>query len=409
MFSDPLLWIAGLVGLYMAWNIGANDVANAMGTSVGSKALTLAQAIAIAGILEFLGATLVGAYVTDTVRKGIVDPALFAQDPRLFAMGMTAALTGAAVWLNVATLVGWPVSTTHAIVGAVAGFGILTGGLDAINWGTLGKVVASWVVSPAMGGLMSWGLYTLVRNKISTNVSPGLASWRAFPLLVGSMLSVLSLVMMFKGLKNLKLNLEWYHSVGMALCVGLASYLLARILRRPRDKVVEGRAGMEPIFRYLQITTAAFVAFAHGANDVANAVGPMAAVYSVLREGAVTQKVEVPIWILMAGGVGIVIGLATYGYKVMATIGTRITEVTPSRGFAAEFGAAITILVGSKLGMPLSTTHTLVGSVIGVGFARGMSAVNLAIIRNIVVSWLVTIPAAALVCVFVFYILRAIL
>ena len=409
MFSDPLLWIAGLVGLYMAWNIGANDVANAMGTSVGSKALTLAQAIAIAGILEFLGATLVGAYVTDTVRKGIVDPALFAQDPRLFAMGMTAALTGAAVWLNVATLVGWPVSTTHAIVGAVAGFGILTGGLDAINWGTLGKVVASWVVSPAMGGLMSWGLYTLVRNKISTNVSPGLASWRAFPLLVGSMLSVLSLVMMFKGLKNLKLNLEWYHSVGMALCVGLASYLLARILRRPRDKVVEGRAGMEPIFRYLQITTAAFVAFAHGANDVANAVGPMAAVYSVLREGAVTQKVEVPIWILMAGGVGIVIGLATYGYKVMATIGTRITEVTPSRGFAAEFGAAITILVGSKLGMPLSTTHTLVGSVIGVGFARGMSAVNLAIIRNIVVSWLVTIPAAALVCVVVFYILRAIL
>ena len=393
----------------MAWNIGANDVANAMGTSVGSKALTLMQAIAIAGILEFLGATLVGAYVTDTVRKGIVDPALFSADPRLFAMGMTAALTGAAVWLNVATLVGWPVSTTHAIVGAVAGFGILTGGLDAISWGTLSKVVASWVISPGMGGLVGWGLYTLVRKNISTNEHPGLASWRAFPLLVGAMMSVLSLVMMFKGLKNLKLNLEWYHSIGLALGVGLLGYLLARALRRPRDKVVEGREGMEPIFRYLQITTAAFVAFAHGANDVANAVGPMAAVYSVLHQGAVTQKVDVPIWILMAGGVGIVIGLATYGYKVMATIGTRITEVTPSRGFAAEFGAAITILVGSKLGMPLSTTHTLVGSVIGVGFARGMSALNLAIIRNIVVSWLVTIPAAAMVCIVVFYILRAIL
>ena len=408
MFSDPLLWMAALVGLYMAWNIGANDVANAMGTSVGSGALTLKQAIVIAGILEFLGATLVGAYVTDTVRKGIVDPAIFAGDPRLFAMGMTAALTGAAVWLNMATLLGWPVSTTHAIVGAVAGFGILTGGGGAISWGTLGKVTASWVVSPITGGVVSWALYSQVRNRITTHERPGWAAWRYFPLLVGGMLSVLALVMMFKGLKNMKLDLAWYHSVGLALGVGLVGYLTARILRRPEAKVVQGRAGMEPVFRYLQITTAAFVAFAHGANDVANAVGPMAAVYAVLSQGEVTQKVEVPAWILMAGGVGIVIGLATYGYKVMATIGTRITEVTPSRGFAAEFGAAITILVGSKLGMPLSTTHTLVGSVIGVGFARGMSALNLSIIRNIVVSWIVTIPAAALMCVAVFHILRAV-
>ena len=406
MYSDPLLWICALVGLYMAWNIGANDVANAMGTSVGSGALTLRQAIVIAGVLEFLGATLVGAYVTDTVRKGIVDPAIFAGDPRLFAQGMTAALTGAAVWLNVATLLAWPVSTTHAIVGAVAGFGILMGGAGAVSWGTLGAVAASWVISPFTGGFIGWLLYSQVRKRITTSEQPGLAAWQWFPTLVGAMLAVLALVMMFKGLKNLKLNLLWYHSIGLAVAVGLMGYLAARMMRRPEEKVVTGREGMEPIFRYLQITTAAFVAFAHGANDVANAVGPMAAVYSVLTAGAVTQKVSVPFWILGAGGIGIVIGLGTYGYKVMATIGTRITEVTPSRGFAAEFGAAITILIGSKLGLPLSTTHTLVGSVIGVGFARGMTALNMAIIRNIIISWLVTIPAAAGVCIAVFYLLR---
>ena len=409
MSGDLLLWLAAAVGLYMAWNIGANDVANAMGTSVGSRALSLRQAIAIAGVLEFAGATLVGAHVTDTVRKGIVDPAIFAGDPRLFATGMTAALTGAAVWLNIATLKGWPVSTTHSIVGAVAGFGIIIGGSGAVSWGTLVKVVASWVVSPVTGGLTAFLVYLFVRRKVIQTDDPAAEARRQAPLMVAVMMAVLSLVMLFKGLKNLKIDLAWWHTVMLALAVGLVSALAVRL----GQKLLDGRRGgaaagdMESVFRWLQVTTAMFVAFAHGANDVANAVGPMAAVYGTLTSGTVMQKVDVPLWILMAGGGGIVFGLATYGYRVMRTIGTRITEVTPSRGFAAEFGAAITILFGSKMGMPLSTTHTLVGSVVGVGFARGMRALDLNVIRQIVVSWLLTIPAAAAVCIGIFYLLRA--
>jgi PiT family inorganic phosphate transporter len=405
--TDYLFWLAAFVCLYMAWNIGANDVANAMGTSVGSKALTLLQAIVLAGILEFAGATLVGSYVTDTVRKGIVDPAVFAGEPRLLATGMTAALTGAAVWLNVATYLGWPVSTTHSIVGAVAGFGIVAGGAGAISWGTLGAVVASWVISPAVGGLVAYLLYRLVRWRIIQTRNPGIRARENAPYLVAGMLFVLTLVMLFKGLKNLKLDLLWYHSVGLALAVGVAGGAVVRTFGRPTSATQTGRAEMERLFRYLQIATASFVAFAHGANDVANAVGPMAAVFAVLESGTVVQKVHVPLWILMLGGAGIVVGLATYGYKVMATIGGKITEITPSRGFAAEFGAAITILVGSKLGLPLSTTHTLVGAVVGVGFARGMTALNLAVVRNIIVSWLLTIPFAAGVCIGIFYLLRA--
>ena len=411
MLQDPVLWIAVAVGLYMAWNIGANDVANAMGTSVGSKALTLIQAIIIAGVLEFAGASLVGAYVTDTVRKGIVDPSLpmFTENPRLLVYGMTAALTGAAVWLNVATILGWPVSTTHSIVGAVAGFGLVVGGPSSMNWGKLGAVVSSWIVSPLTGGMLSWGLYMLIRKRIIEREQPGEQARRHAPLLVAGMLFVLTLVMLFKGLKNLKLPLAWYQSIGLALGFALMGYLVMAVLRRRQPDGPHGLEEMERVFRYLQIATAAFVAFAHGANDVANAVGPMAAVYGILGSGEVMQKVSVPIWMLMLGGVGIVVGLSTYGYKVMATIGGKITEITPSRGFCSEFGAAMTILVGSKLGLPLSTTHTLVGSVIGVGFARGVKALDLAVIRNIVVSWLLTIPFAAAVCIAIFYALKAFL
>ena len=408
MSAQILLWLAGLVGLYMAWNIGANDVANAMGTSVGSKALTLRQAVVLAGILEFAGAVLVGGYVTDTVRKGIVDPAIFADAPRLLAYGMTAALAGAAIWLNVATLLGWPVSTTHSIVGAITGFGIVVGGLGAISWGKLGTVVASWVVSPLTGGLAAYLVYMFIRRRVVETEDPAMAARRQAPLLVGCMLFVLTLAMLYKGLKNLELKLLWWHSGGIAVAAALCGNLLVRLFSRNRPPPPRGRQGMEGIFGHLQIASAAFVAFAHGANDVANAVGPMAAVFAVIKSGTVVQKVPVPIWVLLVGGAGIVVGLATYGYKVIATIGSNITEVTPSRGFAAEIGAAITILVGSKLGLPLSTTHTLVGAVIGVGFARGMSALNLGVIRSIIVSWLLTIPFAAGVAILLFYLLRAI-
>jgi len=405
MTPQILLWLAGIVGLYMAWNIGANDVANAMGTSVGSGALTLRQAVALAGILEFAGAVLVGGYVTDTVRKGIVDPGIFADEPMMLAYGMTAALAAAAIWLNLATILGWPVSTTHSIVGAISGFGIVVGGVGTVSWSKLGTIVSSWVVSPVIGGLTGYLVYLLVRKRIIETRDPAQAARRHAPLLAGGMLFILTLAMLFKGLKNLKLHLLWWHSGGLAMAVAVCGHLLVKLLQgKPRAET--GPQAMEGIFRYLQVASAAFVAFAHGANDVANAVGPMAAVFAIVDTGTVVQKVPVSLWILLVGGAGIVIGLATYGYKVIATVGGKITEVTPSRGFAAEIAAAITILVGSKLGLPLSTTHTLVGAVVGVGFARGMSALNLGVIRSIIVSWLLTIPFAAGVCILLFYLLR---
>jgi PiT family inorganic phosphate transporter len=403
-----LLWVAGFVGLYMAWNIGANDVANAMGTSVGSKALTMRQAVVLAGILEFLGAVLVGAYVTNTVRKGIVDPTIFTADPVLLAYGMTAALAAAAIWLNIATLLGWPVSTTHSIIGAIAGFGIVVGGSGAISWGTLGAVVASWVVSPFTGGLFGYFVYMFIRKRVIEKQDQGRAARENAPLMVAGMLFVLTLAMLFKGLKNLKLKLTWWHSGGLAVAAAICGNLLVKLFQRGGKDRPSRPEDMEIVFRYLQIASAAFVAFAHGANDVANAVGPLAAVFSIIGSGTVVQKVQVPIWILLIGGVGIVVGLATYGYKVIGTVGSKITEVTPSRGFAAEIGAAITILVGSKLGLPLSTTHTLVGAVVGVGFARGMNALNLKVIRNIITSWFLTLPFAAGVCIAIFYLLKAI-
>lgn len=409
MSATILLWITGLVGLYMAWNIGANDVANAMGTSVGSRALSLKQAIIVAGILEFAGAVLVGAYVTDTVRKGIVDPHIFSSSPQLFVYGMMAALLAAALWLNIASFWSWPVSTTHSIVGALTGFGLLIGGTDSIKWSKLLFIVASWVVSPVVGGIVAFIVYYIIRKTVMDKKDPFAAAQKANPFLVGLLAFVLSLVLLFKGLKNLKLKLLWWQSLGGSFLIGLLGVLMSKAVIRLKERQGGNyRRPVENTFVPLQIATACAVAFAHGANDVANAVGPMAAVYGTLKSGIVAPKVGVPIWILLVGGVGIVIGLATYGYRVMATIGTKITEMTPSRGFAAEFGAAITILVGSKLGLPLSTTHTLVGAVIGVGFARGMGALDMRVVRSIVVSWVATVPIAAILAIPIYFLLNLI-
>lgn len=408
MSADLLLWITGAVGLYMAWNIGANDVANAMGTSVGSGALTIKKAIIVAGVLEFAGAVLVGAYVTDTMRKGIVDPQIFAFNPRVLVYGMMSALLAAALWLNFASFLGWPVSTTHSIVGALTGFGLLIGGTEAIKWSKLLTIVSSWVVSPLVGGFFAFVIYLVVRKTVLEKDEPGAAARVARPYLIGFLLLVLALVLLFKGLKNVKLHLAWWQSLGGALGLAVLGVITTKLVQRGRATTASGMAAVEAIFGPLQIATACAVAFAHGANDVANAVGPMAAVFGTLRSGVISAKVGVPLWILLIGGGGIVVGLATYGYRVMATIGTRITEMTPSRGFSAEFGAAVTILIGSKLGLPLSTTHTLVGAVIGVGFARGMEALDMRVVRNIVVSWLITVPAAAILVVPLYYLLKAV-
>ncbi len=405
-----VLAIAAIAGLYMAWNIGANDVANAMGTSVGSGALTLRGAIIVAAIFEFGGAMLAGGTVTQTIRKGIVDMEVLGGDPMVIAVGMTCCLLAAALWLNIATFAGWPVSTTHSIVGAVVGFGLIAGGVHAVNWGVMGKIAASWVVSPLLGGVLGYSGFVFIKRRI-LNVDRPLLALRGWgPIMVFPIFAILALSVLFKGLKPLKLDLALGPSFGIALAAGLlASILSVPLLRRATRLASENRdEGVyraERVFLVLQVMTACFVAFAHGSNDVANAVGPMAAVFSA-TSGDVGANVAVPHRVLLIGAVGIVVGLATYGYKIMATVGKKITELTPSRGFAAEFGAATTIVMASKMGLPVSTTHTLVGAVIGVGLARGIGAINMKVVSGIVASWFITVPFTALLAAGLFLIGR---
>ena len=351
---------------------------------------------------------LIGGSVTKTIRKGIIDISALGPDPMVLAIGMTCCLLSAAIWLNIATYAGWPVSTTHSIVGAVVGFGVLAGGLDAVNWMVMGQIVASWVISPLCGGLLGFFGFVFIKNRI-LNVNRPLMALRGWgPIMLFPIFAILTLSVIFKGLKPLKLDLELGPSIGIALGVGLLASmvsvpLLNRATRAAEDLKEAQIHRAEKVFLVLQVITACFVAFAHGSNDVANAVGPMAAVWGALSEG-VEAKVTVPYKVLLVGAVGIVVGLATYGYKIMVTIGKKITELTPSRGFAAEFGAATTIVVASKLGLPVSTTHTLVGAVIGVGFARGIGAINMQVVRGIFASWFITVPFAAILAASLYFV-----
>ena len=460
--------LALLFGFYMAWSVGANDVANAMGTSVGSGALTLKRAVILAAILEFSGAFFVGSHVSETVRKGIVDTQSFNDQPMLLAYGMLAAMLAAAAWLQFASYYGWPISTTHSIVGAIIGFGVVVGGVSAVHWEKVGAIVSSWVISPLLSGTIAFFLFSFIRRKVFDSATPVLKAKQLTPYLVFFVFSILSLVMVFKGLKNLHLDLPLTQALFMAVGIGLVAAVVSHFLLKnvqevpdeaetlppswslciglgradknlkkalesssadmqPELKDILERVGrmkaevqqktdsemeavsyqkVERIFVYLQILSAGFVAFAHGANDVANAIGPLAAVINIVQTGAVSMKSAVPTWVLALGGIGIIVGLATWGWRVIETVGKRITDLTPSRGFSAEFSAAITIVLASKLGIPISTTHTLVGAVLGVGMARGLEALNLRTVRDIVISWVVTIPVGAVLTILLFYIFR---
>ncbi len=402
-----LLFAAIGACIYMACNIGANDVANAMGTSVGSKTLTFRQAILVAAVAEFVGAFFVGGHVSDTIRKGMVDPTMFQGVPLHLVYGMIAALVGSAIWLHIASYLGWPVSTTHSIVGAVVGFGVVAGGVEAVNWGKVGEIILSWIVSPAMGALVSFLLFRLLTKFIFNTRHPLLHARQMVPYLVWVVFFVLANSMVYKGLKNLHLDLPFGEALLLSMAVGFAGFLGAR---RLVQAVADGTGSTlkdqfgatENIFKYLQMITAFYVAFAHGSNDVANAVGPLAAVVAILENGQVQTQVQMPVWILGLGGGFIVLGLLVWGARVIKTVGEKITEITPSRGFSAEFGAATVVLICSKLGMPISTTHTLVGSVIGVGLARGIPTLNLNIVKKIIVSWITTVPFTAAVSMILF-------
>jgi PiT family inorganic phosphate transporter len=402
-----LMVLAVSACIYMACNIGANDVANAMGTSVGSGSLTFKQAIYVAAIAEFAGAFFVGGHVSDTIRKGMLDPTIFSETPIILVYGMIAALLSAALWLNIASYLAWPVSTTHSIVGAVVGFGIMAGGMDAINWIKVWSVVMSWVVSPLMGGLVAFLLFRFLTNQVFRRRNPLLYAKRILPYMVFLVCVILANAMFYKGLKNLHLNFSFPEAILYSFIVGVIGFFIAKPLSKkipdvPRKEIHKQLEATENIFKYLQITTAFYIAFAHGSNDVANAVGPLAAVFSILKSGTVEMKVAMPTWILGLGGGFIVFGLLIWGRRVMETIGKKITEITPSRGFCATFAAATVVLICSKMGLPVSTTHTLVGSVIGVGLARGLPTLNLGIVKEIVMSWLATVPFTALLAAILF-------
>ncbi len=406
--------LAIALGLYMAYAIGANDVANAMGTSVGSRALTVGQAIVVAGIFEFLGAALFGGSVTQTIRKGILVPEFVAASPQTVVYGMMASLTGAATWLLVASRLGWPVSTTHSIVGAIVGFGAVALGADAVEWAKLVPIVSSWVISPFLSGTLAFGVFMLIRRTILDREAPTEALRRWGPLYVFAVVAVIGLLTLLKGLKHVDLGLSGTGSVALVGVLGLAvsavaAYYIRRVPIEPgADREFHFRT-VERMFAVLQIASACAVAFAHGSNDVANAIGPMAAILEPLRSGALAAESVVPWWLLVVGGIGIVAGLAISGVRVMRTVGERITELTPSRGYAAEFAAAATIALATGFGIPVSTTHTLVGAVLGVGLARGIGALDYRVVGTIVVSWVVTIPAGAALAVFFYYFYKGLL
>ena len=412
-FGSTLLILTVCFGFFMAWGVGANDVANAMGTSVGAKAITIKQAILIAMVFEFAGAYLAGGEVTSTIRKGIIDPELLADEPELLVYGMMSALLAAGIWLFIATTYGWPVSTTHSIVGAIVGFASVGISVDAVNWMKVGNIAASWVVSPVLAGTVAFFLYMSVRRFVFDTTDPFASAKRVIPFYIFLVGFVISMVTMVKGLKHVGLDLTLQQAIlysmviaGLVCLIGVVA--LTRI-KRVVASLNHDIVNIERMFGVLMLFTACAMAFAHGSNDVANAIGPLAAVNSIIESGGdVVQKARMPTWILFLGGAGIVAGLAIYGYRVMQTIGTHITELTPSSGFAAELAAATTVVLASAYSLPVSTTHTLVGGVLGVGLAKGLHALNLRVVGTIFLSWLVTLPAGAILAIIFFYIFKAI-
>lgn len=395
MLTLIVLILAIIAAIYMAWNIGANDVANSMGTSVGSGALTLKRAIIIAGIFEFLGAVLVGKHVTNTISKGIVSPA--ALDPNVLMIGMLASLIGAALWVTIATYFGLPVSTTHSIVGAVMGF-VMVVNMALIHWDVVARIVASWVISPLSGAFIAYLIFLTLKKTVLGKEDPIKEAKMVAPFFIFLTAMTITMSIIYKGLKNLDLDLGLETSIVVSTITGVIAALIGYAALRRYEGTYASEEDkyrkLEHFFIYLQVMTAASVAFAHGANDVANAVGPLVTIVNIYNGIEIGESVTIPLWVLVLGGFGIVLGISTWGYKVIYTIGSKITDITPTRGFSAELSTAFTVLVFSKLGMPISTSHVIVGSVLGVGIARGLATVDYRVVKNIIYSWLLTIPVA---------------
>ena len=413
-YGSVFIILAIVLGLYMTWGIGANDVANAMGTSVGSGAITIKQAIIIAAIFEFAGAFIAGGNVTKTIRKGIIDPTPILGNPEILVWGMLSALLAAALWLTVASWMGWPVSTTHSIIGAIVGFAMVGIGMDAVNWPKIGTIVISWVVSPMVGGTFSFLIMRSIQRFILDTDTPFRNAQRYAPIYIFFVGFLISLVTLFKGLKHLEIELNIPQSFLIAVLFGgfvavLGRFLIVRLKMQEAESVHDQFTQIERIFGVMMLFTACAMAFAHGSNDVANGIGPMAAVVSIVQSGGeLAQDSALPLWILILGACGIILGLATLGYRVIQTIGTKITELVPTRGFSAELAAAATVVIASRTGIPVSTTHIIVGAVVGVGLARGIGALDLRVIGGIFMSWVITLPVGALLSIFFFFFFRGV-
>ena len=417
-FTLPVLAIGGTtiaIAFYVAWSIGANDLANSMGTSVGSKALTIRKAIIIAAIFEFLGAALVGVHVTKTLRYGIVDPraSVFIADPSLYVYGMLAALLAAAIWITISTYFSLPISSTHSIVGALIGFGVAAAGVSAVSWGKMIQIGESWILSPVIGALIAFFVFFIIKKTIFDTDKPLLSTKKVVPFFVFAIFSVI-IFSIFKGIEETNIpRIPLIQTLVITFSISILAAVISYVLihRKKPEKLEtehEEYKSIEHTFIYLQLITACYVAFAHGANDVANAIGPLAAVVEYLQYGTIGSGSSVPIWLIILGAIGIVVGLSTWGKKVIYTIGQKITEMTPTRGFSAEFSTALVVLSCSRLGLPVSTSQVIVGAVIGVGFAKGIVAVDLKVVKSILASWVLTVPISAATAAGIFICLRAI-
>ncbi|MBS3818139.1 inorganic phosphate transporter [bacterium] len=401
-----ILIIAVCVGLYSAINIGANDVANSMATSVASGALTIKKAVFVAALGNIIGAVLVGSHVANTVRKGLIDPMQFEGASQYFVYGMLSSVLAAALWVNIATHFKLPVSTTHSIIGGVLGFGLVSVGIGGIKWIVVLYVVLSWIISPVFGAVISYFIFIIIKKFILSSTEPIKQTKKIGPYFSGLVGFFITLAIIYKGLENLHLHLPLWESLVISFVVGLGGYWGGKIiLKKYKEKKEDPYSQVERMACPLQVLSASFESFSHGANDVANAIGPVAAIVVIVQSHEMGTQVSIPFWLLLLGGLGLAFGIYTWGYKVMETVGKKITSITPTRGFSAEFGAAFTVLICSRLGMPVSTTHVSIGNIMGVGLARGISALNLNVIKRIFTAWVISVPAAGVFSIIIYFIL----
>ena len=405
---DPitlLFYAAVIAGLLVAFSLGANDVANAMAPAVGAKAITIGQAVLIAAVLNCVGAIFMGSNVTNTICKGIVSPEAITS-ANILAVGMLAALLSTAAWVLVATFTELPVSSTHSLIGGLLGFGLIAGGIDVVQWGNVAKIALSWIVSPLFGGLLAFMIFVHIRRYVLVRKDVLGAAIFWAPIWGSLTIALVVLSFLYKTPYGASLNIPAPIGIlGTLAIMAVSTLFFRRRIKKNLDYSIRPNKSVEDIFRRLQIGTACYLAISHGANDVSNAIGPVAAIYGISK-GNLTGSGGIPLWILAMGGAGIALGTFCLGHKVMHTMGKRITKLTNTRGFAVAFGAATTVLLASNLGMPISTTHAAVGAIVGVGVARGFSAVDFRVLYKIGIYWVLTLPIAAITCIIIYEILR---